>query len=364
MTSSLQEKEIEFLKPRREVLSLDDLKRFNESETAEKFIGFIERLSGAVRGKKNSDAPAPSKIVTALVDLLNKLIKLTTESSEEETKHNSRYGNPAFRNWFDQMRLESENSLGALLPSASLVEVVPYFLSSFGNRQRIDYGTGNESAFVGFLYCMSRLGLFNEQDNDDVSLVLHVFTKYVELIRRLVVRYWLEPAGSHGVWGLDDYHFLPFLFGASQLEKHAFLRPKSIHDADLVNDYYKEYMYLDCIHFVNNIKTSSLRWHSPYLDDISASKSWEKICGGMFKMYRAEVLGKLPIMQHFLLGSILEFKSGTPIDNLPLAYEQVNHEECDDLHRIPGQLPSCCIQRMPSQISALQSEGRTLHPYD
>lgn len=58
-------------------------------------------------------------------------------------------------------------------------------------------------------------GILEEKDN--VSCALRLFNTYLIFVRRLQKTYRMEPAGSQGVWSLDDYQFVPFIWGSAQL---------------------------------------------------------------------------------------------------------------------------------------------------
>ena len=189
--------------------------------------------------------------------------------------------------------------------AAAEVELSPYLCDAFGNATRIDYGTGHETTFALWLLCLLKLGVLGEGDARAVAT--RVLGAYLRLMRLLQTTYWLEPAGSHGVWGLDDYQFLPFLVGAAQLEGHPELRPGCIHDDATLAEGAPEWLYLAAVAFVRRVKRGPLRETSPMLSDVAALPSWQRVTAGMMRMYEAEVLGKLPIAQHFLCGSLLRF---------------------------------------------------------
>ncbi len=80
-----------------------------------------------------------------------------------------------------------------------------------------------------------------------MAQALHIFTKYLSVVRRLLRTYMLEPAGSHGVWGLDDHHFVAYVWGSAQLVGHARLLPRQFVEADIYQSFAKDYMFLGCI---------------------------------------------------------------------------------------------------------------------
>ena len=228
-----------------------------------------------------------------------------------------------------------------------------YLDNAFGDIRRIDYGTGHEMNFICFCYAITQCTIQYERSTDSEGvmpdtftlrhLALSVIPTYLSVVRKLVVTYLLEPAGSRGVWGLDDYSFIPFILGSSQLINHPHIKPKSILNNDIIDGFHSDYIYLTAIKFITSVKTQSFAEHSPMLYDITMIKTWKQVNNGLIKMYSGEVLSKYAVIQHFIysiwlkkdiIGTIVNPESITNADT-----------------------PLCCTDGMhiPASISAQRS---------
>ena len=195
---------------------------------------------------------------------------------------------------------------GELVKAGGVNELSPYVCASFGDETRIDYGTGHEMNIIVFFLCLYKLSVI--KTNEIKALILKGFSAYIKTMRKLQTVYFLEPAGSHGVWGLDDYHCLAFLFGAAQLCNNSeMIMPNSIHISSVLDQYKDEYLYLECIAFIKSIKnTAPFAETSPMLNDVSALEDWAKVCGGLIKLFQGEVMCKVPVVQHLYFGSLIK----------------------------------------------------------
>lgn len=245
-----------------------------------------------------------------------------------------RFGNPAFKTWMEKSRLLIQRAFEVFDEPIRHI-LTYYYLESFGSEQRIDYGTGHELNFFIFLNCLlNSKGLCDVEmgaffDNLGRFELLHLISqRYFTLVRSLIVTYRLEPAGSHGAWGLDDYQFLPFMFGAAQMQHESSencapsyfepMRPVDVIKTISNSEMYvvRRCIFLEAVYFVCQYKTGPFHEHSPLLFEIcsiggdseSPSKSWQRISAGFAKMYCTEVLDKFPIVQHISFSHLFPFE--------------------------------------------------------
>merc|ERR1719430_1980306 len=282
----------------------------------------------------------------------------------------TRYGNPAYRDWSALLENTVDQLLRDLLcGSEELLAAVPelrqYLVDSFGNSTRIDYGTGHEMTFVMFLCCLFKIGALQQTDKPAVGL--KVFSAYMETSRVLQLTYRMEPAGSMGVWNLDDFQFVAFIWGAAQMGDKARLRPKAIPDQEMAQMLARENQFFACLSYIHKVKTGPFHEHSNQLWNISAVPNWPKVFTGLIKMYRAEVLCKFPVIQHSLFGSILSLNKAKSINPLipadagqarpgPPVLGVDSPRPSKFLPRAPGMPLACNIMGLPA------GGGPSAHP--
>ncbi|XP_023244642.1 serine/threonine-protein phosphatase 2A activator-like [Centruroides sculpturatus] len=304
---NMSEEPKDYVTPVRKIMAMSDMPKWEKSEAYSEYMGFILAMNEAVKGKKISDAKETTPAVDGIISLLEKLQSWIVEIPPIQQPQ--RFGNKAFTQWYNKLKDNVADVLKEALSAefhGAIIEISSYLQESFGNSTRIDYGTGHEISFAMFLYCLFKIGVF--QQSDALLVILKIFNRYIALVRELQQTYRMEPAGSHGVWSLDDYHFLPFIWGSSQLINHPKLEPKSFTDSRIASENANEYMFMGCIEFINKVKTGPFYEHSNTLWNVSGAASWGKVNSGLIKMYKAEVLSKFPVMQHVVFGSILPFR--------------------------------------------------------
>eukprot|EP00118_Oscarella_pearsei_P003888 m.16168 g.16168 ORF g.16168 m.16168 type:complete len:310 (+) comp26765_c0_seq1:478-1407(+) len=302
--------DVEFVVPRRQVTDPSLIEAWTKSQAYSDLMGLIMSFNKAVQGKKLTDDVHRSEAIRQLVDLLNQLDSWIDEIPPIDQPQ--RFGNKAFRTWQEKLEKNAPSMIGPLLPDKfkdANKEVAVYLSGGFGNATRIDYGTGHEMSFAAFLCCLCKLRAL--QEADFVAVVFVVFSKYLDVTRKLQLTYKMEPAGSQGVWGLDDFQFLPYIWGSSQLIGQLSIEPMSFPDQRVAAENTHDYMFFGCIDFIHKMKTGPFGEHSNVLWGISSVTTWTKVNSGLIKMYKAEILKKFPIIQHFVFGTLLPFTPAT-----------------------------------------------------
>ena len=204
-----------FQTPEKAITSPGDLKKFEASVSYRELLQFIQLAAEAIVGfempadastsssssssGRNSNSHTHSS--TAITDITSFLTRISSWVDEiPPIQQPMRFGNKAFRDWHARLSREAPLFLAEYLQehtadrsSAATCELEYYLCTSFGNESRIDYGTGHETNFLVFLFCLVKLEILKR--NDLRNMMTYIFRGYIEVMRKLQEVYILEPAG-------------------------------------------------------------------------------------------------------------------------------------------------------------------------
>lgn len=174
---------------------------FTESGAYYKLLGFLEDINHHIIVRKKC------KKNEKMINLLEHIDQIINGTKLE--KGSFRFANGAAVKVHEKIeKIDLSKYFEA--EKKYLVMLRNYLINSFGNKSRLDYGTGHEINFLAFLYILKHISILHDNQ------IKFLFKKYFQIIRQFIYKFNIEPAGSNGMFAVDDYSFLPFLFGSAE----------------------------------------------------------------------------------------------------------------------------------------------------
>ena len=244
--------------PKRFIFTAPDMDHFKTSDTKRDLLSFVTTLGRSTINTSYAFEPSNplEGLSPGLASLHGSLQAISSTWLHElppDENAKVRFGNPMFKSWHARLIDRSRNIIESILnchvkyvvseqkskwdmstlkecadagSKSALIEadkdaprggntkedqvineLEAYLVRSFGHAVRLDYGTGHECSFYVFLYALCKIGLFGNipktvAPSQDLlaPIALAITTQYLEICRGIQTDYFLEPAGSHGVW--------------------------------------------------------------------------------------------------------------------------------------------------------------------
>lgn len=179
-----------FIDPVKRINEGHDVQRFLVSQAYRDIMLFVMQLNrsmfprrcsyknGQIKVIQRLELDAPDNSSTESIQQLQGLLAELDATIDEIPPDPGprRFGNVAFRKWYEIVASRSSSLLQRHLPEKILsfkasssvspeAELRSYLLAALGSAQRLDYGTGHELSFLAFLACIWKLGGFDESSN-------------------------------------------------------------------------------------------------------------------------------------------------------------------------------------------------------
>ncbi|KAH8347441.1 hypothetical protein KR059_010731, partial [Drosophila kikkawai] len=289
--------------PVKQVRGDSDLFRWVRSQAYRDLIAYINNTSLALQGRRLTESFPVSEEMQRLCDMFDDLERPLAKHTDTSASSKVSVSYLAWLRHMFQIVLRQLAGAVSGEKCMHIHELGEYLRRSFGNATTLEFGPGNELMFLFFLCGLFRADILRARDT--VAAALMLFYRYIHLVRRLIAIYNL-PISRNPRCAIEDYFFVPYLWGAAQLCLDAPFSPPQCDQPKAIESYRHDYMMVNLIENLPE-KSGPLSHNAFQLWCILSAPTWPEVYRGLERCYINHILSSFHTVENAIFWELMSF---------------------------------------------------------